>query len=56
MVMINDVSVIIICSEYTKFVLEALELEDTIKNYERRDATRWFVPVPTLLFQIVIST
>ncbi|XP_012572400.1 uncharacterized protein [Cicer arietinum] len=28
-------------SEYTKFVLEALELEDTIKNYERRDAIRW---------------
>lgn len=31
------------CSEYTKFVLEALELEDTIKNYERRDTTGWFV-------------
>ncbi|XP_061355524.1 uncharacterized protein LOC133300051 [Gastrolobium bilobum] len=28
-------------SEYTKFVLEALELEDTIKNYERRDSTGW---------------
>ncbi|XP_027345490.1 LMBR1 domain-containing protein 2 homolog A-like [Abrus precatorius] len=28
-------------SEYTKFVLAALELEDTIKNYERRDATGW---------------
>ncbi|KAI5386010.1 uncharacterized protein LOC127101390 isoform X1 [Lathyrus oleraceus] len=28
-------------SEYTKFVLEALELEDTVKNYESRDATRW---------------
>ncbi|KAK2437305.1 LMBR1 domain-containing protein A [Trifolium repens] len=28
-------------SEYTKFVLQALELEDTIKNYDRRDATRW---------------
>ncbi|XP_027921879.1 LMBR1 domain-containing protein 2 homolog A-like [Vigna unguiculata] len=28
-------------SEYTKFVLEALELEDTIKNYERRDTTGW---------------
>ncbi|KAK7400342.1 hypothetical protein VNO78_11548 [Psophocarpus tetragonolobus] len=28
-------------SEYKKFVLEALELEDTIKNYERRDATGW---------------
>ncbi|XP_047163131.1 LMBR1 domain-containing protein 2 homolog A-like isoform X1 [Vigna umbellata] len=28
-------------SEYTKFVLEALELEDTIKNYERRDITGW---------------
>ncbi|TYG88365.1 hypothetical protein ES288_A12G015800v1 [Gossypium darwinii] len=34
------------------FVLEALELEDTIKNYERRDATGWkflssFRPVRT---------
>lgn len=28
-------------SEYMKHVLEALELEDTIKNYERRDATGW---------------
>ncbi|KAH9619308.1 hypothetical protein KSS87_008267 [Heliosperma pusillum] len=28
-------------SEYMSFVLEALELEDTIKNYERRDATGW---------------
>ncbi|GLT97961.1 hypothetical protein SLE2022_155000 [Rubroshorea leprosula] len=28
-------------SEYMNFVLEALELEDTIKNYERREATGW---------------
>ncbi|MED6106576.1 hypothetical protein PIB30_005560 [Stylosanthes scabra] len=28
-------------SEYTKFVLEALELEDTVKNYESRDSTGW---------------
>ncbi|KAK8562757.1 hypothetical protein V6N12_010827 [Hibiscus sabdariffa] len=28
-------------SEYTSFVMEALELEDTIKNYERRNITRW---------------
>ncbi|KAM7482309.1 hypothetical protein LguiB_006892 [Lonicera macranthoides] len=28
-------------SEYTNFVKEALELEDTIKNYERRNATGW---------------
>ncbi|KAL4279922.1 hypothetical protein GQ457_03G004460 [Hibiscus cannabinus] len=28
-------------SEYTSFVKEALELEDTIKNYERRNITRW---------------
>ncbi|XP_065626238.1 uncharacterized protein LOC112029320 isoform X2 [Quercus suber] len=28
-------------SEYTKFVLEALELEDTVKNNERRDVTGW---------------
>ncbi|KAH1215461.1 LMBR1 domain-containing protein 2 [Glycine max] len=27
---------LIFCSEYTKFVLEALELEDTIKDYERQ--------------------
>ncbi|MBA0833523.1 hypothetical protein Goarm_005959, partial [Gossypium armourianum] len=39
-------------SEYMSFVLEALELEDAIKNYERRDATGWkfvssFRPVRT---------
>ncbi|XP_057495768.1 uncharacterized protein LOC130780780 [Actinidia eriantha] len=28
-------------SEYMNFVMEALELEDTIKNYERRHATGW---------------
>ncbi|KAI3752886.1 hypothetical protein L2E82_24926 [Cichorium intybus] len=28
-------------SEYMNFVTEALELEDTIKNYEHRDATGW---------------
>ncbi|XVF67247.1 hypothetical protein PTKIN_Ptkin10aG0105300 [Pterospermum kingtungense] len=28
-------------SEYMSFVFEALELEDTVKNYERRDATGW---------------
>ncbi|KAK9165763.1 hypothetical protein Scep_000954 [Stephania cephalantha] len=28
-------------SEYMAFVMEALELEDTIKNYERRHATGW---------------
>ncbi|KAK8636546.1 hypothetical protein V6N13_124291 [Hibiscus sabdariffa] len=28
-------------SEYMSFVLEALELEDTVKNYECRDATGW---------------
>lgn len=39
---------LIFCSEYTKFVLEALELEDTIKNYDRRDATGWFVLTFTL--------
>ncbi|RYQ85673.1 hypothetical protein Ahy_B10g105255 [Arachis hypogaea] len=26
----------------SKFVLEALELLDTIKNYESRDSTGWF--------------
>lgn len=30
-----------ICSEYMTYVLEALELEDTVKNYERRHATGW---------------
>ncbi|KAK3020150.1 hypothetical protein RJ639_005283 [Escallonia herrerae] len=29
------------CSEYLTYVLEALELEDTIKNYERRSSTGW---------------
>ncbi|XP_039127247.1 LMBR1 domain-containing protein 2 homolog A isoform X1 [Dioscorea cayenensis subsp. rotundata] len=28
-------------SEYMTYVIEALELEDTIKNYERRDSTGW---------------
>lgn len=28
-------------SEYITYVLEALELEDTIKNYERRKSTGW---------------
>ncbi|CAH9133589.1 unnamed protein product [Cuscuta epithymum] len=28
-------------SEYRTYVTEALELEDTLKNYERRDATGW---------------
>ncbi|KAK6923793.1 LMBR1-like membrane protein [Dillenia turbinata] len=28
-------------SEYMTYVMEALELEDTIKNYERRNATGW---------------
>ncbi|THG13614.1 hypothetical protein TEA_008453 [Camellia sinensis var. sinensis] len=28
-------------SEYMNFVMEALELEDTVKNYDHRDATGW---------------
>ncbi|XP_071736915.1 uncharacterized protein [Rutidosis leptorrhynchoides] len=28
-------------SEYMSFVMESLDLEDTLKNYERRDATGW---------------
>uniref|UniRef100_A0A7N0VCL1 LMBR1-like membrane protein n=1 Tax=Kalanchoe fedtschenkoi TaxID=63787 RepID=A0A7N0VCL1_KALFE len=28
-------------SEYTNYVMKALELEDTVKNYDRRDATGW---------------
>ena len=35
-------------SEYTKFVLEALELEDTVKNNERRDVTGWFALKPLI--------
>lgn len=31
------------CSEYMTYVLEALEVEDTIKNFERRHATGWYV-------------
>jgi len=48
-----DIVIITICSEYTKFVLEALELEDTVKNYDRRDSTRWFTPNLHLFFLIV---
>ncbi|MFS7967915.1 putative LMBR1-like membrane protein [Helianthus anomalus] len=38
-------------SEYMSFVIEALELEDTLKSYEHRDATGWFA----LLFQACYS-
>ncbi|KVI01831.1 LMBR1-like membrane protein [Cynara cardunculus var. scolymus] len=31
----------LLISEYMNFVMEALELEDTLKNYERRNATGW---------------
>lgn len=30
------------CSEYMTYVLEALEVEDATKNYERRRTTGWF--------------
>lgn len=33
------------CSEYMTYVLEALELEDTSKNYERRNLTGWFASI-----------
>lgn len=39
-------------SEYMNFVMEALELEDTLKNYERRDASGWFA----LSFQACFSS
>lgn len=42
----STVQVVLVCmnrSEYMTCVMEALELEDTIKNYERRHATGWFV-------------
>lgn len=38
--------------------MEALELEDTIKNYERRDSNGWFVitsPVFYCFFALKIS-
>ena len=31
------------CSAYMTYVMEALELEDTIKNYDRLDSTGWSV-------------
>jgi hypothetical protein len=34
-------TVLLLCSEYTTCVMEALKLEDTIKNYERCDANGW---------------
>ena len=43
------------CSEYMSFVLEALELEDTIKNYERRDATGWSVLSTYTTFACLLS-
>ncbi|KAJ6929278.1 LMBR1 domain-containing protein 2 [Populus alba x Populus x berolinensis] len=36
-------------SEYMTYVMEALELEDTIKNYERSSSTGWFVLIMFLL-------
>jgi hypothetical protein len=38
-----------ICSEYMTYVMEALELEDTVKNYERSSSTGWFVLIMFLL-------
>lgn len=32
------------------YVMKALELEDTIKNYERRSSTGWFAPYYELWF------
>ncbi|KAF1875856.1 hypothetical protein Lal_00006487 [Lupinus albus] len=32
-------------SEYMTYIMEALELEDTIKNYERRTSTGWFASI-----------
>lgn len=40
-VLSNHLTCAYLCSEYMTYVLEALELEDVIKNYERRDATGW---------------
>lgn len=33
----------VLYSEYMTYVMEALELEDTIKNNECREANGWFV-------------
>lgn len=38
------------CSEYMVCVKEALELEDTIRNYERRSSTGWFAPIHFSIF------
>jgi hypothetical protein len=37
----NFLRMLSLCSEYMTCVMEALKLEDTIKNYERRDANGW---------------
>lgn len=37
-------------SEYMTYVMEALELEDIVKNYERRTLTGWFAYDYSLLF------
>jgi len=34
-------SVLYFCSDYMTCVVEALELEDTIRNYEQRYASGW---------------
>lgn len=38
------------------YIMEALELEDTVKNYERRDSTGWFVSDFSLLFSHVSNS
>ncbi|KAG2654173.1 hypothetical protein PVAP13_1NG492900 [Panicum virgatum] len=42
-------------SEYMTCVMEALKLEDTIKNYECRDANGWKYVVDLSLFSILIK-
>lgn len=45
-----------VCSEYLTYVTEALVLEDTVKNYERRDSTGWLEFLPFhLSYNMLIS-
>lgn len=47
-----------VCSEYLTYVTEALVLEDTMKNYERRDSTGWsdFLVFSSLILFIILSS
>lgn len=43
------------CSEYMTYVMEALELEDTVRNYERRNSTGWSASLHNQVFIYIFT-